>query len=115
MNRITEEESQHLYENFETYDLLTSVDQLDSVRGVLADEAHYEPPEIRDDLMKLHGLAMEVANNGETSAKKVHEMFMLADDIESQVDHMIESLEFIQKTLRKLTELWPESLEFYEP
>ena len=114
MKRITEEESQRIYENFETYDLLTSIDRLDEVRGILADGVHLEPPEIRDDLLKLHQLAMAVANNGETSAAKVHEMLMLADDIDSEVFRMIEALEYIQKVLTKLTDLWPESLEYYE-
>lgn len=50
--------SQTISENFETYDLLTSVDQLDNVRGILADGDHFEPPEIRRTLLKLHRLAM---------------------------------------------------------
>lgn len=114
MQRITDDESQTIYENSETYDLLTCIDQLDRVRGAVADGVNFEPPEIRDDLLELHGLAMAVANNGETSAKTVYRMFMLADDIEMQVDQMLEALTYIDKIIRKLTRLWPASLEFYE-
>ena len=67
MAKVTEEEWQALYENFETTWLLSAVDQLDKVRGVLADGENWEPPEIRTNLLKLHQLAMDVVNKGWTS------------------------------------------------
>jgi hypothetical protein len=97
-----------LYENFETTWLLAAVDQLDQVRGVLADGDHWEPPEIRTHLLKLHQLAMEVVNQGGTS--KARELFALAGDLEIQVSDMVEALEDIQQTLSKLNDLFPESL-----
>lgn len=54
-----------------------------------------------------------MVNNGETSAKKVAEMFALTHEIDMEIFEMLESLEAIQDTVEKLTELWPESLESY--
>ena len=67
MAEVTEDELQHLYENFETTWLLSAVDKLDEVRSILLDGENLEPPEIRTALLKLHGLAMAVVNEGVTS------------------------------------------------
>ena len=110
MAKMTDGEFQTLYENFETSALLTAIDQIDKVRGVLADGDNWEPPEIRINLLKLHQLAMDVVNNGRTG--QARELFELAGDLETQVFDMVESLEDIQKTLNKLTDLFPESLVY---
>ena len=47
-----------LHENFDTAELLRAV-ILDALRGHLNDREHFQPPEIRGELLKLHGLAME--------------------------------------------------------
>ena len=44
-------------DDFETRDLLDAVDELDRIRGILADGDNLEPPQIRVDLMKLQGSA----------------------------------------------------------
>ena len=108
MAGMTEEEWQHLYEHFETTWLLTAVDKVDELRRMLMDGEDGEPPEIRDDLLRLHGLAMEVMNNGVTS--KVEAFFELAQGIESQIEDIIEALEFIQRVFTRLNELYPDSL-----
>ena len=110
MAKMTDDEWQKLYENFETTWLLSAVDHLDAVRRHLADGDHWEPPEIRTDLLKLHQLAMDVVNNGWTS--KAREFFDMAGDLEMQISEIIESLEFIQNVLFKLTALYPESLVY---
>ena len=104
--QMTEQEWQQLYENFETFDLLTSVDRLDQVRYRLADGDNLEPPQIRTELMNLHQLAMEVVNQGRTD--KAEELFELADELDIQVFEMIENLGYIQDVLMKLTVLAPE-------
>ncbi len=108
MSKMTDEEWQKLYENFETTWLLSAVDHVDRLRSHLGDGEYFRPPEIRTDLLNLHGLAMDVVNNGWTSQAK--EMFELADGLEMQVYEMMESLEYLQQILGKLSELFPESL-----
>lgn len=107
MGKMTDDEWQNLYENFETTWLLSAVDHVDRLRGHLGDGDHFQPPEIRTNLLKLHQLAMDVVNNGWVS--QASELFELADDLEMQVIEMMESLEYIQQTLGKLTDLLPDS------
>ena len=106
---MTDEEWQHLYENFETTELLSAVDTVDSLRDDLNDGECSRPPELRTNLLKLHKLAMAVVNNG--ARGQASEMFDLAMDLEEQVSHMMTNLEQIQDTLAKLIALYPESLD----
>jgi len=87
--------------DFETQDLLEAVDDLDSIRGILADGEHLEPPQIRIDLLKLHGLALRVCNQGHGDAG---ELLELATDIEYQIDDIRDAADRIAKVLRELTE-----------
>lgn len=107
---MTDDEWQHLYENFETTDLLAAVDLLDTVRGVLGDGPHWEPPELRINLLQLHQKAMDVVNRGYREGAQ--EMFDLAIELDLEVFSLIESLEAIQKILSTLTDLYPESLSY---
>ena len=76
---MTDEEWQHLYENFETTELLSAVDAVDSLRDDLNDGECFRPPELRTNLLKLHELAMAVVNNG--SRSQASKMFDLAMDL----------------------------------
>lgn len=105
---MTEEEWQHLYENFETADLLSAVNAVDSLRDDLNDGEHGRPPQLHTDLLKLHQMAMAVVNNG--SRTLAAGMFDLAMDLDEQVSRMTNELEQIQDTLAKLVALYPESL-----
>ena len=51
-----------LLDEFDTYELVQAVDDLDSIRGIMADGPNCEPPQLRNDLMKLHGLAMQACH-----------------------------------------------------
>lgn len=106
---MKEEEWQHLYENYETMWLLGAVDDIDELRGYLGDGPNFEPPQIRTDLLKLHGLAMEVVNNG--SESRLQEMSDLAYDLEAQISDMMLSLEKVQEVIDKLIDLLPEDAE----
>ena len=78
---MTEEEWQHLYENFETTELLSAVDAVDCLRDDLNDGEGCRPPELRTNLLKLHELAMAVVNNGSRSqASKMFDLAMNLDD-----------------------------------
>jgi hypothetical protein len=106
---MTEEEWQHLYENFETTELLSAVDAVDCLRDDLNDGEGCRPPELRTNPLKLHELAMAVVNNGLRS--QASKMFDLAMNLDEQVGHMNE-LEQVQDTLAKLVALYPESLSY---
>ena len=106
MNRLSEKAHQKLYENFETTTLLDAVDHLDRLRSELADDEDFRPPTIRQDLLRLHQLAMDVVNSGYLS--KGEELFNLAFDLEDQVFGLMENLEAIQDTLSALTRLAPD-------
>jgi hypothetical protein len=105
---MTEEEWQHLYENFETTELLSAVDAVDCLRDHLNDGEDCRPPELRTNLLKLHELAMAVVNNG--SRSQASKMFDLAMNLDEQVGHMMNELEQVQDTLAKLVALYPDSL-----
>lgn len=110
MVKMTNEEWQNLYENFETTWLLDAVKKIDEARQHLGDGENWEAPQIRTDLLNLHQLAMDVVNNGWT--EKAGELFDMASDLEMQVSDILEALEAVQQTLSKLTELYPESLAY---
>ena len=59
---MRQEDWQRLYDGFETRDLLDAVDHIDEVRQAIGDEEDGRPPEPRSDLLKLHGLAMDLVN-----------------------------------------------------
>ncbi len=44
-----------LRDQYDTTELHDAVDHLDTIRGILDDGDNLEPPQLRDDLMKLHG------------------------------------------------------------
>ena len=110
MAEISDGELAALQDGFDTYSLLHAIDELDKMRGHLNDQEHHNPPEIRGDLLKLHGLAMAVVNEG--AADRAQAMFDLAFKIEDQLSDLSEALERIQETIAKLTDLQPESLQW---
>ena len=73
------------------------------------DREDFQPPEIRGELLKLHGLAMKVIGAGARGGAA--EMFDLAEDLEEQIAQMMEEMEQIADTLGKLTSLRPKSLD----
>ena len=108
MAEITDKELEALQNGFDTLSLVHAVDELDKMRGHLNDREHYNPPEIRNDILKLHDLAMDVVNHGLKGRGSA--LFDLASEIKDQLSDLSEALEKIQDTIGKLTDLYPESL-----
>ncbi|MCZ8167436.1 transposase [Silanimonas sp.] len=107
---ITEQEWDKLAsEHFDTTALLRAVDAVDELRRDLND-IDGGPPQLRNDLFKLHQLAMAVINRGARS--QVADLFNLAVDLEGQVSGLMTALEQVQETLAQLTSLYPESLSY---
>lgn len=106
---MTDAELNKLEDNFETADLLRAVDAIDRMRELLNDREHFRPPQIRDDLLKLHTLGNRLIN---VRAKgEAREFFDLAMELDDQVFDLMESLEVVRDILTRLTELYPESLQ----
>lgn len=104
---MTEDEWEKLNSNFDTTSLLTAVDAIDELRGSFADRDGFEPPEIRNDLLKLHVLAMDVVNMGLDGS--VTDMAILALALQDQTDDMLELLEQVNQTVSQLVSLLPEN------
>ena len=95
-------------QDFDTRRLIEAVDDVDALRGVLADDGT-RPPEIRNRLLKLHQLAMAVVNEG--AQEDAGELFELAQELEDEALDMLEAVQRLHDTLSALTELRPESLD----
>jgi hypothetical protein len=80
---ITDAELNKLEDNFETADLLRAVDEIDKMRSYLNDRDNFRPPQIRDDLLKLHGLADRLINARVRGVAS--EFFDLAEELDGQV------------------------------
>ena len=107
---ITDEELEALQVGFDTFSLIYAVDELDKMRSHLNDREHRNPPEIRNDILKPHDLAMDVVNHGLTD--HAQELFELAVDIEDQLCDLSEAQEKVRDTISKLTKLYPQSLQW---
>jgi hypothetical protein len=105
---MTDAEWQALNENFETVSLLRAVDAVDTLRVHLGDREKYQPPEIRDKLLKLHQLAMKVVNDGQKG--RAPALFELAAEVEDELFDMMEALTTIQDAVTTLTALVPARL-----
>jgi len=91
-----------LWEGFVTHDILDAVDRLDNVRPIISDDG-YQPPKIRGKLLKLHGMAMELANfTSQEDKKRLNKVLMLAEDIDAEIFDCIENLEKVSDVLSKL-------------
>ena len=95
-------------QDFDTRRLIEAVDDVDALRGVLADDGN-RPPEIRNRLLKLHQLAMAVVN--EDAQEDAGELFELAQELEDEALDMLEAVQRLHDTLSALVELRPESLD----
>lgn len=89
-------------QDFDTHRLLEAVDELDTLRGLLADDGT-RPPEIRNRLLKLHDLAMAVINEG--AREQADEMFDLAGELGDEVFDMLEAATRLHEILEALSAL----------
>lgn len=92
---------------FDTSALLRVADDLDEMREHL-DGDGYKPPEMRDDILRLHQLAMRVVKEGSTAPAIVDEMFELATDLESCIDDLSDALDRMRHTIGGLAMLAPD-------
>jgi hypothetical protein len=105
---MTQDERRNLRENFTASWLLDAVKEIDMLRSYFSDRDDRRPPEVREKLLRLHALAMDVIDGGWES--RAREFFDLAADLDDEIFEAVESLERIQRTLSKLADLSPEGL-----
>ncbi|MBH1829229.1 transposase [Stenotrophomonas maltophilia] len=110
MTSITQSEWQTLEDGLDTLAILRAVDAADQLRAELANPDEGGLFAVRDDLLRLHGLA-QAARSAGTSAE-VRELFELAQDIELQIGEWMDAMTGIQATLSTITALYPESLAY---
>ncbi len=109
---MTEQEWHNLYENFETTCILDAVGHIDTLRSHLSDRDSIRPPQMRDDMLQLHQLAMDVVNNGWDG--QLRRMAFLTVSLEDQAMAVMLAIETIHKTLSQLLALLPESAFEFE-
>ena len=105
--KMTEDEGRNLRENFTSSWLLDAVKDVDTLRDYFNDRDGLRPPEMRETVLRLYTLALEVVNRGHES--RAREFFDLAADLNDELVEAAASLERIQRTLAKLADLYPES------
>jgi hypothetical protein len=101
--KLNEEGIEHLWNNYDTMQLLYAFDALDNVRGIISDDDDFRPPEIRSQLLRIHKLASKRLTGGyRLSDEEVKELSDLVNEVDMTVFGMIEELEKIMKALRPL-------------
>jgi hypothetical protein len=91
---------------FDTGPLLRMVDALDVMRDHLKGD-NYNAPEMRHDLLRLHGLAMRFVDEGRTDPVMAEEMFDLAADLECRIQDLSDALAKMLASIRALQALEP--------
>jgi hypothetical protein len=105
---MTEDERRVLRESFTPSCLLDALNDCDALRAAFNDRDGRRPPEIRETLLRLHALALEVVSRAHEG--RAREFFDLAADLDDELTEAAASLERIQRVFAQLADLYPESL-----
>lgn len=115
MIRLSDAGIQELQKSYDTGDILSAVDALDEVRGMVADEGINMPPEIRQRLMRIHQLAHRRLNDGlPLTDEQVDELSLFVDEVSMDVYQMIRCLEELAELLRPLEKMFTWEEEFVD-
>jgi len=90
-----------------SHDILDAVDFLDEARPIISDDG-YRPPEIRCNLLILHGIAMDFLNNGHRN--KAQAFFDLAEEISEELKIAQRGIESALEIIEKINAQFPEEL-----
>jgi len=90
-----------------SFDILDAIDFLDEARPIISDDGH-RPPEIRNKLLELHGVAMDFLNNGHIN--KGQEFFEMADEIYEDLKIAHKGIESALAIFEKINSQFPEEL-----
>ena len=76
---------------------------MDQVRYIIGDEEDFKPPEIRNQLMRIHKLASKLITGGYSlTDEEVEDLADLVDEVDMTFFTMIEQMEKIRKALKPL-------------
>lgn len=93
---------------FETWDLLAAVDSFDEMRTHLNDQGVARPPQMRNELLALHALAMEVFPNG--PKKELVKLYDRAEELEGLAFDLMTQSEKLHRILESLMNTEPDEL-----
>jgi hypothetical protein len=96
-------------DDFDSADLLTALDQLDSIRYNLAGEDDIGPPQVRTDLLELHQLILHLVtysgnNNKEKILELLEDIQVVIGEIQESADSISDSLDDLETALNKCEE-----------
>jgi hypothetical protein len=95
---------EELQEEFDTTQILDAVDTIDEIRYRICD-----PEGMRDDLLRLHGLAHALINGDYSNVSEEDgPIWELADDLEDQISDWIDKLRNLTGMLDQLVSLMPD-------
>lgn len=95
---------EELQEDFDTTQILDAVDTIDEIRYRICD-----PEGMRDDLLRLHGLAHALINGDHSNASEEDgPIWQLADELEEQISDWIDKLRNLTGMLDQLVSLMPD-------
>jgi hypothetical protein len=95
---------EELQDGFDTTQILDAVDTIDEIRYRICD-----PEGVRDELLRLHGLAHALINGDYSNASEEDgPIWELADDLEDQISEWIDKLSSLAHLLDQLVLLMPE-------
>ena len=103
--RVNGQVLDELYESFDTMRILEAVDIIDEIRNHIC-----EPDQMRQDLLRLHGMAHTLINGADMTETPDPEtsIWELADEIDMAMFEWAPKLEKVIETLQQLIRLIPE-------
>ena len=105
MIKLNEEGMEELWNDYDTTRIFYAVDALDKVRYVIGDDEDFRPPEIRQQLLRIHKLASNTLTGGyNLTDEEVEELASLVDEADMTIFDMVEELKKILAALRPLRE-----------
>jgi hypothetical protein len=98
-----------MWESFDTMQILDAVGVVDSIGR----RTGYNQESIRNDLLKLHGMAHTVINPADpTISEDDQTVYELADELSMEIGEWIEHLQGVVDTLDEIAKLAPEDDEW---
>lgn len=106
--KVNRERLDELQQSFDTTKLLAAVEAIDQMRKRLCD-----PEGLRNDLLKLHGMAMELINQepAEVAEAEIEsDICVAATNLEAEIYDYTETLHDLVNLLEDLATLTPDDL-----
>jgi len=113
MYHLTDKIVRELNDHFDITRLLDAVKQIDQIRSILKENHQGQPPKIRDELLKLHGIVQKAMQESDHDVN-LEELWNLAGNIEYFFDDLVGAANDIRSTVRDLLSFMPDPFESTE-